>query len=496
MTGDLKENRSIALDWVPDKNSKTPLYKQIINHISTKVSSGDWTVGSILPPQRTLAEKFGVNRSTIVAALDELESFGILKGEIGKGIQVISNTWSLLISSAPPDWNNYIQSGSFKENMPTIQAINKIEFEEGIFRLGTGELSPKLYPSQMMKDIFIKLSQSITSLNYLEPLGLLELREILCERLKRKGIQCKPSNILITSGSLQALQLISVCMLKQGSSIYTETPSYIKSLQVFQSAGMRLLGVNMDRDGIQYWNIVSERKNGENSLLYTNPTFHNPTGIVMSATRRKELFKFCTDNRLPIIEDDAYGDIWIDEEPPKPLKSMDENGMIIYLGTISKALAPGLRIGWLVGSESVVNRLGDVKMQTDYGASSVSQWILREILSNESYEQYMEETRNVLKYRRDLMLSALEKYFKELAVWEVPKGGFYIWLNFKKDIAMDKLFHAALKEGILVNPGSIYDFRKNNALRLSYSYIEEKDIMVSIEKLSHIVERLKHSLSN
>jgi len=284
-------------------------------------------------------------------------------------------------------------------------------------------------------------------------------------------------------------------MLKQGSSVYTESPSYIKSLQVFQSAGMRLLGVNMDREGIQHWNIVSERKSGENPLLYTIPTFHNPTGIVMSAMRRKELFKFCTDNRLPIIEDDAYGDIWIDEEPPKPLKSMDENGMIIYLGTISKALAPGLRIGWLVGSESVVDRLGDVKMQTDYGSSSVSQWILKEILSDENYDKYIEETRNALKYRRDLMLSALEKYFKELAVWEVPKGGFYIWINFNKDVAMEKLFHAALKEGILLNPGSIYDFKKNNALRLSYSYIDEKDITDSIEKLSHIVGNLKDGSS-
>jgi len=158
MADDLKGNRVIALDWAPDKNSKIPMYRQIIDYISTKISRGDWTIGSILPSQRTLAEKFGVNRSTIVAALEELESFGILKGEIGKGTQVISNTWSLLISSTTPDWSNYLRSGIFKENMPTIQAINKIEFEEGIVRLGTGELSPKLYPSQMMKDIFIKLS--------------------------------------------------------------------------------------------------------------------------------------------------------------------------------------------------------------------------------------------------------------------------------------------------------------------------------------------------
>jgi len=482
-----KEKKTVVIDWTPDKNGKVPMYKQIVNYISSKISSGDWTIGSILPSQRELAEIFGVNRSTVVAALEELESFGVLKGETGKGTTVISNTWSLLISSATPDWGKYLRSGIFKENMPTIQAINKMEFEKGIIRLGTGELSPELYPTEMMKDIYMKLSQTIPSLNYLEPLGLLELREVLCERLKEKGIECKPSNIVITSGSLQALQLFSVCMLKQGSTVYCEAPSYIKSLQIFQSMGMRLLGVNMDCEGIQYWNMGTVRKSGEDALLYTIPSFHNPTGALMSEARRKDLFKFCSDNRLPIIEDDAYGDIWIDEEPPKPLKSMDENGMIIYLGTISKVLAPGLRIGWLVGSESVVERLSDVKMQTDYGASSVSQWMLREILLSAHYDQYLDEVRRVLKTRRDLMIGALEKCFSKLAVWEVPKGGFYIWLKFNQDIAMEKLFHLALKEGLLLNPGSIYDFKKNNALRLSYSYIKEQDIMASIEKLSRIV---------
>ncbi len=482
--------KKVIVDWVPDKGSKEPIYQQIVDYISKKISNGDWAIGYYLPSERILANKFEVNRSTISAALDILKSYGLIDGKGGKGTVIASNTWSLMISSSEANWGNYVKSGYFKENLPTIQEINSMEFKEGVVRLGTGELSPQLYPSKMMKDIFEKLSQTITSLNYLEPLGLLELREILSERLNKKGIQCKPSNILITSGSLQALQLISVSILKQGLSVYTEAPSYIKSLQVFQSAGMRLIGVNMDREGIQYWKIAREKKVKEDAILYIIPSFHNPTGIVMSAERRSELFKFCIDNRLPVIEDDAYGDIWLEEEPPKPLKSLDEHGMIIYLGTISKVLAPGLRIGWIVASESIVNRLGDVKMQTDYGASSVSQWILKEILSNEYYEQYLKEMQIELKSRRDLMILALDKYFKELAVWEIPKGGFYIWLILKQNVSMEKLFQTALKQEILLNPGGIYDFKKNSALRLSYSYIDKKDIMDNIKKLSDAVRNL------
>lgn len=485
-----KGNRIVELGWKPDKESNVPAYRQIIDYMSTKIAKGDWTIGSVLPSQRAMAKEFGVNRSTVVIALNELESFGILKGEVGKGTQVISNTWSLLISASTPDWNQYLRSGLFQENIPTIRTINKMEFEEGILRLGTGELSPRLYPDEMMKKLFSRLHQSISSLNYVEPLGLLELREVICDRLKKKAIHCKPSNVLITSGSLQALQLISVSMLKQGSSVFTEAPSYIKSLQVFQSAGMKLLGVPMDREGIQYWQMASDRKNGEEALLYTIPTFHNPTGSVMSAMRRRKLFKFCTDNRLPIIEDDAYGDLWIDEEPPMPLKSMDENGMILYVGTISKSLFPGLRVGWMVGSESVVDRLGDVKMQMDYGASSVSQWILKEIMAGEAYDRYLEGIRHALKNRRNTMISALKTHFSHMALWETPKGGFYIWLTLKKQISIEKLFREALKDGILLNPGSIYDFKKSNTLRLSYAYVDEEKIMESLGKLAGVVAKM------
>lgn len=485
-----KQSKNIVnIDWIPDKKSKEPVYKQIINYISNKISCGHWTIGSTLPSQRALAQQFGVNRSTVVRAVEELSSYGILEGCSGKGTKVASNTWSLLMSSSPPDWGNYLKAGTFKANVPTIQAINKLEFEDGIIRLGTGELSPDLFPGKMMADIFQNLPECIPSLNYLGPLGLSELREALSKRLKKQGIDAPPSCILITSGSLQALQLISVCMLKPGSTIYTEAPSYLKSLQVFQSAGMKLSGIPMDRDGILYWHIP-KRRNLENALLYTIPNFHNPTGILMSDTRRQELFRFCTNNCLPIIEDNAYSDLWFDEEPPKSMKTMDKNGMILYLGTISKTLAPGLRIGWLVGPQSVVERLGDVKMQTDYGASSISQWVMTQLISSGSYDDYLNSLRYELKKRRDLALSVLKLHFKDIAYWNVPMGSFYIWLNLTVNVSTEQLFYALLKERILINPGSVYDFNKNRSLRLSYAYASEDDLAEGIEKMSRIIRKL------
>jgi len=479
----------IIIDWAPDKNGSEPVYRQIINYISRKISCGDWVISSRLPSQRVLAKRFGVNRSTVVRALEELCSYGILEGVTGKGTTVKSNTWSLLMSTAPPDWGDYLKAGTFQENVPTIQVINRLEFEKGIIRLGTGELSPDLFPGEMMREIYGKLPDRIPSLNYLGPLGLPELRQVLSKRLRKLGIDADPSCILITSGSLQALQLISVCMLKPGSVVYTEAPSYLKSLQVFPSAGMKLSGIPMDREGILYWNISFPA--GNHALLYTIPTFHNPTGTLMSEARRQELFRFCANHRLPIIEDNAYGELWFDEEPPKPLKAMDRHGMILYLGTISKTLAPGLRIGWLVGPESVVERLGDVKMQVDYGASSVSQWALAELLSGGTYDDYLKDLRIRLKQRRDLALSLLDRHFTDLARWEIPKGSFYIWLRLNAKIPVDQLFQLMLKEQILINPGNVYDFGRNQAIRLSYAYAGENELEFGIGKLAETVRSLQ-----
>ncbi len=476
----------ITLDWKPDKQHKTPIYRQIVKYISDKIATGDWVIGSRLPSQRAMAQAFGVNRGTIVSAMEELISYGILESDFGGGTKVASNTWSLRMSQ-PPDWNKYIASGPFGANLSTIQTINKMEFEPGYIRIGTGELSPELYPGKLVSKIFRRMPERIPNLGYLGTLGLPELGDALSEWLKtNQGIDAKPSNIMIASGSLQGLQLVSVCMLKRGSNVYTEAPSYLKSLQIFQSAGMNLQGIPLDEEGLQYWNMKDA---SNDALLYTIPTYHNPTGTVMSEERRREVMSFCQKQRMPILEDDAYGQLWLDEKPPASLKSRDKTGSVIYMGTISKTMAPGLRIGWVVGPEAVVYRLGDVKMQTDYGASSVSQWMMTELITSGDYDIYLEELRKELRARRDNALAALDKHFKGLATWKKPKGGFYIWLRFDKRLPMDKIFNEALKAGILLNPGNVYDYAENHAIRLSYAYADPEDLTKALEILAAIIEK-------
>lgn len=476
--------------WQPSRRSDVPLHRQIEQYIKDKILHGEWAVGTKIPSQRTLADIFQVNRSTVTAAIDELTSQGLLEGRRGGGTKVVNSTWSMLAAEPPLDWSDYVHSGIHHPNSSIIQAIHQNEPRADIIRLGTGELSPDLLPAEKIRRMFQRINPPDLSLGYEQPKGNLKLREAVADHLKGKQIHVSPSSILIVSGALQALQLISIGLLKRGSVILTEKPSYLQSLYVFQSAGMRLCGLPMDEEGMKAGLISSYLKQYGGQLLYTNPSFHNPTGTVMSEQRRKEIISLSKKEQLPIIEDDAYGDLWFEEKPPQPLKAMDHEGNILYLGTFSKTVSPGLRIGWLAGPEPVMERLADIKMQTDYGSSGLSQWAAAEWLSQGYHEKHLTWVRRALQQRRDAAVHFLERYAGDIASWRIPAGGFYIWVTFHQTLPVSRFFYELLKRQVLVNPGFIYDGEDRNSIRLSYSYASLGDLETGIKAAAETARRL------
>ncbi|MBT1173460.1 PLP-dependent aminotransferase family protein [Bifidobacterium sp. MA2] len=515
----------LDIDWRPDRTADKPVTDQIVDFMCARISSGAWPIGSRLPSQRAMAERFGVNRSTVIAAIEELADYGIVEGRHGAGTRIVSNTWSLMLPGAP-DWADYVSSGFFKANNATIQAINRLEFDHTKTRIGTGEIDPRLFPRDMWRRVAREAADEIDSLGYPPPEGLDVLRAAIAEHMGTWGVDCRPEQVLVSSGALQGLQMISVSLLSAGSTVYAEAPSYIKSLQVFQSAGMRLAGVTMDADGLDVraldrllggdaaitspsdspgspeapapsvdaapvghaasaYGRARERVAG--SVLYTIPTNHNPTGLTMPQARRRALIEACVRNRLPIIEDCAYQDLIFEGAAPKSLKHFDDNGMVITLGSASKALAPGLRIGWIVADERIVHRLADVKMQMDYGASALSQWVFARFLTSGLYAEYLESLRAELRRRRDAALETLDRVFAGRAQWNTPRGGFYIWLTFDEPVRMGRLFQKAIERGVLLNPGDIYDFEGDNALRLSYAYTTPEEFAAAAATLAELV---------
>ena len=315
-----------------------------------------------------------------------------------------------------------------------------------------------------------------------------ELDKKIAEYLKGHGVYVSPDSILIVSGVIQALKLISMGLLPKGASILLEKPSYLYSINVFQSAGMRLIGMPMNENGINTSYITQYKKQFNASILYTIPSFHNPTNFSMNAKKRKEVMGICNEIGLPIIEDAVYQDLWFDAPVPKPLKAYDKNGIVLHIGSMSKVISPGLRIGWIVGAEPVIQRLADIKMQTDYGSSSISQQIAAEWFTDGLYDEHLQLIRSELKKRRDFMISMLEKYCSEIATWHEPAGSFYIWLHMNLPFSNRSVFEKALQEKVLLNPGTLYDRSANQFLRLSYSYATLEEIEIGIKKVAQLIK--------
>ncbi|MFK2826797.1 PLP-dependent aminotransferase family protein [Bacillus sp. B190/17] len=461
-------------------------YEQVMNYIKSCISSGEWPVGSKIPSQRKLAEELSVNRSTIVAALEELKTEGLIEGVMGKGTIVRNNTWTLL-AATPPDWDESMSFSVPKPASVPLLEIDEVKAPEHMIELSKGELSQDIFPTDNMQQVMLRLAKSLEPFGYEEPKGYLPLRQAISDYMKKQGSEVSPSSILIVSGAIQGLQLISAGLLHKGSTVFLEKPSYLYSLHTFQSAGMNLSGLPMDDEGLQPSALSKKAADGPSSILYTIPCFHNPTGSLMSEIRRKELLDICEQKRLPVIEDDIYRELWLDSPPPPTLQSLDSDGRVLYIGSLSKTLTPGLRIGWIAGPDQVIDRLAEIKKQTDYGSSSLSQLVAAEWLSSGFYEQHLAVVREELKKRRTAALETLNRYMSDLADWDVPAGGFLIWLRIKTNIPLKEMHVKAYQAGISLHPGSIYTEESVRAIRLSYGYASIEEFQQGIIKLRQII---------
>ena len=472
------------MKWKPSSDSHLTFHEQIVDWIKSCIESGDWPVGTKLPTQRQLATQWNVNRSTVQLALDELKADGLLESKMGSGVFVANNSWNVLLNKTQPNWKKHIEASIHRPNYHTIQLINEYEQYDHIIRLGTGELSPALLPTKQIEQSLKDISLDAKSIGYSSPHGNEKLRAILCDHLKKRNIQCKQENILIVSGALQALQLIAIGLLEEGSVIFHEQPSYLSSIHPFQSAGMRMHSVM--RNDPKLADHLRAFKRKKQSIFYCVPTLNNPTGVNWSLEEKQNFYNACSKLQIPIIEDDVYHELLFDTSSPT-IKSLDESGLVLYIGSVSKTLSPGLRIGWIVGPSPVIERLADIKMQTDYGSSAFSQEIVAHWISTGLYEKHLMNLRQQLKERAIFVEYILEQQFREIATWNRSEGGFYIWLRFHKPIVNKALFLNLLNKNILINPGYIYDASDLHHIRLSYAYASLEKIKEGLNTLRALI---------
>jgi GntR family transcriptional regulator, regulator for abcA and norABC len=477
------------MEWKPDRKDKKPIYKQIVEYIEMGISSGLFPADSKLPSERKLAKELDVNRSTIISAYEELQSLGIVERKKGSGTRVNTNIWGISHKRIP-NWGRYVEDGSFLPNLPLVQRIRTEVQTNDLINLASGELSPHLMPNDQFREIFSH-QPFMGNLGYDHPQGNEVLRETISSHVKEfKDIETNPSSILITSGAQQALHLIVECLLKPGDAVAIEDPSYCYSLPLFQSAGLRTFLLPVDEHGINPDDLLSLHKKHRIRMVFVNPDHQNPTGTVLHLSRRQRLLKLSSELGIPIIEDDPYSLTTYNGEVNPTLKSMDSNGNVLYISSLSKIVASGLRIGWVIGPKQVIQRLADAKQQVDFGHSVFPQWVANQFLGSEYFPNHIDMIRAQLELRKHTITTSLKKLTGNQVEFFTPEGGIHLWCKIDPAINEYQLLNETMKNGVAFVPGSILGSKKGY-MRFTFGRGEPSDIQKGILRFAEVLERIQ-----
>lgn len=470
------------MDWMPDRNAKKAIYKQLAEYIEKGIADGTFPSDKPLPSERYLADVLNINRSTVVHAYDELESMGLIERHRGSGTTISKDIWGLT-KKRIPSWNRYIEAGTFLPNLPVIQKIRKEAVDDRLINLASGELSEDLFPKSFLREITSTRS-FIGSLGHDHPQGNEILRMTITNYMKKRmGITTNPSSMLITSGAQQALHLIVQCLLKPGDAIALEDPSYHYNLQLFKSAGIQIYSLSVAPDGINPEELQSLYKKHRIKMIFLNPNFQNPTGSLMSVEKREAILEISSTLGIPVVEDDPYSLTTFTEEKLPTLKSLDKNGNVLYISSLSKIVASGLRIGWIIGPTSVIERLSDAKQQIDFGHASFSQWIANDFLESEHFNLHINHLVKELEKRRNRMTNSLDVYLKGQVEYAIPQGGIHLWCKILKNYNENRLLEESIKRGVIYVPGSTMG-SKDGFVRFTFAREGETSIDEGIKRFA------------
>jgi DNA-binding transcriptional MocR family regulator len=332
-----------------------------------------------------------------------------------------------------------------------------------------------------------------TALQYGSGQGVPHLREQILEVMALEGISASMDNVVVTTGSQQALDLVTKLFIDPGDVILVEAPSYVGAIGVFRSYQAHMVHVLTDENGLVpealRENIARLRaENRTIKFLYTIPNFHNPAGVTLSAERRPEILAICKEHNILILEDNPYGLLSFDEPVPPAIRSLDEDG-VIYLGSFSKTLAPGFRVGWALAPHAIREKLVLAAEAAILCPSSFSQLVISEYLTQADWRGQIDEFRGVYRERRDAMLEALDEHLPELT-WNVPNGGFYIWVGLPEQLDSKAMLPRAVTELVAYTPGTAFfaDGGGRQNLRLSFSYPTPESIKIGIRRLATVIQ--------
>ena len=383
-----------------------------------------------------------------------------------------------------------------------IRELLKVVQTPGMLSLAGGMPPPELFPIQAVQAAcqHVLSERGREAMQYGITEGYAPLRQFVVEWMSRSSLQLDESNVLITSGGMQGLDLVGRLLINPGDPIIVESPTFLGALQSFTINQAQFLPVPTDEEGIVPTHLEAALKKRP-ALVYLIPTFQNPTGITLSARRRREIIELADRYQTPIIEDDPYSHLRVEGEEVTPLIRLDAEtrgstggglqSNVIYVGTFSKILGPGLRVGWLVGPAVVIRQLTILKQGVDVHTGVLAQMIVHQVTQDDFLVGHVERLRAALRLRRDAMLDALERHFPPGVQWTRPEGGLFLWVTLPPEMDATELLTEAIKAKVAFVPGRPFyaDESGQHTLRLSFSYPTPEQIQIAIERLGKILAR-------
>jgi 2-aminoadipate transaminase len=387
-----------------------------------------------------------------------------------------------------------------------IRELLKLTQRPEVISFAGGLPAPEVFPVARFQEACQRVlaTQATTALQYGPTEGYRPLRELIVAQMGRYGIVATVDNILITSGSQQALDLIAKLLINRGDRILVESPTYLGALQAFDLMGAEYVTVPVDDDGLQTCNMEQALRSGP-KFMYILPNFQNPGGVTLSRKRRDELVELSDRYGIPIIEDDPYGQLRYEGEHISPLVVLDRTnllrdngyklGNVIYLSTFSKVLAPGLRVAWIVAPPDVIAKLVQIKQSTDLHTSTFTQMVTYEAARDGFIDEHVKLIRATYKVRRDAMLSALNDFFPPEVSWTHPHGGLFLWVTMPPGVDSSRLLELALRQNVAFVPGEPFypNGDTGSHMRLNFSNAAPEQIREGIRRLSiAVAHELEH----
>jgi DNA-binding transcriptional MocR family regulator len=496
-----------------NKENGIPLYIQIESRITNLIRNGVLKQDEKLPATRELAQQLSVHRNTVVQAYQELEVKGLVYSEVGSGTFVSKfvqkhfhdSVLDGLAQKQPISFEGlYASSWTNIEDMTLTSienAIRQCAHPQDAISFSSVVPDKSLFPLREFQNCTYHAIQKygVDLLEMGDTQGFRPFLEYLPKFLVRRGLSVRWHDLLVVSGIQQGIDLISRIFLNPGDTVVTEEMTYRGALRIFHALGVNVIGIPMDHNGMRMDILETVLNRHKIKLIYTIPTFQNPTGTIMPIDRRRTLLDLAYRHKTPIIEDQYANELRFDGEEVLPLSALDDKGLVIVLGSFSKILFHGIRLGWIIApSKEVLSKLVYAKKITDWQNNPLIQGAILEFCERGFFDKYLKRKLKILKERREAMFRASQEYFSEDIAFNHPSGGLFEWVELPKQANAYEILMETRKRGVLFTPKRFFAVNSelDNGMRLGFVSLTPERIDEGIRILSEAIRKNTSVLRN